>query len=463
MRILLPVALAAALSPAAAAAQQAATPAAPRPAPTLPAPASSGPGAAPGAPKLPQDEVLRRALATSASLRGARARREVALGRAHSVRGLLLPGVAVSYEAQRWDSPYLVGFPIGPDPSHLTMVPFPARDQDTSALAVTAGQPLLGLLHIGSDVAAASSASDAAAADARTAEADVKQQVLAQLLRLFEARALKEIASASVAQLDDQLQVARARLQSGVLTRADVLRIETAAANARQQQIQADAQEVSERAGLLVAIGESPDTRDVDFADPVLPEPTPAPELDAALRGALARRSEVESARLVEEAAQRSARARTFDLLPEVSAEGAWLRITGQPFSPETSWFIGLRADWAVWDWGAKWFARSAAAAQADAAAAQQAGVRDQVSVEVAARLAGTRAAANAVEAARTGIVSAEEAYRVTDALVQAGSATTTDLLDAQAALTTARSNLARARYAYALTRVDLARATGEL
>jgi outer membrane protein TolC len=50
----------------------------------------------------------------------------------------------------------------------------------------------------------------------------------------------------------------------------------------------------------------------------------------------------------------------------------------------------------------------------------------------------------------------------VTNALVQAGSATTTDLLDAQAALTTARLNLARAQYERAIQRVSLGRVLGD-
>ena len=47
----------------------------------------------------------------------------------------------------------------------------------------------------------------------------------------------------------------------------------------------------------------------------------------------------------------------------------------------------------------------------------------------------------------------------MTSAQVAAGAATTTDLLDAQSALTTARLNLARAQYERAVARVQLDRA----
>ena len=71
-------------------------------------------------------------------------------------------------------------------------------------------------------------------------------------------------------------------------------------------------------------------------------------------------------------------------------------------------------------------------------------------------------ATASALETGRTAIGSAEEAYRVTTVLLAAGSANTTDLLDAQSALTQARLNFARARYEYALARLSLARALGD-
>ncbi|BDG09788.1 TolC family protein [Anaeromyxobacter paludicola] len=433
----------------------AASPVAAEPQRSSPLPAGGGPGRGESQP-LSEDEVLRRALARSPALRAARARAEAAGAQAASVRGHLLTAVNVSDEFQHWDSTFGIAFPIGPTPLALV-----AREQDTNTFVASAGQPLLGLLHLGADVSAAGAQADAARADVRATEAAVREQVRQALLRLHEARALGEIARASVAQLTDQLQVTRSRVQAGVQTNADALRVETALANARQQVIQAQAQEQAEKAGLLIAVGDSPYAQ-ADFAEPPLPEPAAPPALEPAVKEARAKRPELEAAHRVEAAAGRRATARALDLLPEVNAEAAYLHVSGQAFQPVDSGFVGVKADWPIWDWGAKWYARGAASAQADAAAAQAAQVQDQVETEVAARLASTLAAGNAVEVARTAIASAEEAYRVTDALVRAGSATTTDLLDAQSALTTARQNLTRARYAYAGARIALGRAMGE-
>ena len=72
------------------------------------------------------------------------------------------------------------------------------------------------------------------------------------------------------------------------------------------------------------------------------------------------------------------------------------------------------------------------------------------------------RATSTAVELLQTAIKSAEEAYRVTNAQVKAGVATSTsDLLDAESALTSARLSLVRAKYERAIAAVALRRATG--
>jgi outer membrane protein TolC len=87
--------------------------------------------------------------------------------------------------------------------------------------------------------------------------------------------------------------------------------------------------------------------------------------------------------------------------------------------------------------------------------------LRRKIATEVTGCAVELDAAGSAVTLATEAIVSAEEAYRVTDVQVRAGTATVTDLLDAQAALTQVRLNLVRARYARAMASVLLAHATG--
>ena len=410
---------------------------------------------APAAQRLTMDQVVQMAVASSPALKAVRARARGNEDQAKSLRGRLLPSVNVSDEYQRWDSRFSPS--IG---GNLV----PARDLSTNAFVVSAGQPLLGLLHLSSDRSALSTAAEAATFDVRTVEASLRDEIRAEFLRMFEARTLAGVAHASQDQLAEQIAVAKEKLAAGVLTLADVLRLNVAAANAKQQEIQASAAEQVSRATLLVAIGGEPEDQAVRFVEPVTPESADAAEGDLAplVAKALNERSEIHSAALAAKAASTSSRSRTYDLLPEIDLEAGYMHMTGQTFVKPDSAFIGLKAGWQIWDWGARWYQHRAAESQAAAAQAQSDDTRRRVQTDVAAKLANVRATASALETGRTTIGSAEEAYRVTTVLLGAGSANTTDLLDAQSALTQARLNFARARYEYALAKIRLSRSLGD-
>ena len=416
-------------------------------------------GDAPAQQRLSMDQVVQMAVASSPALKAARARARGSEDQAKSLRGRLLPSVNLSDEWQRWDSKFDITFPIPPINPSLT-----ARELSTNTFVVAAGQPLLGLLHLSSDHSALSTAAEAATFDVRTLEANLRDEVRAEFLRMFEARTLAGVAHASQDQLAEQIAVAKEKLAAGVLTPADVLRLNVAAANARQQEIQAAAAEQVSRATLLVAIGRESEDPTVSFVEPTTPESAESTEgaLSPLVAKALHDRSEIHSATLAAKAASASSRSRTYDLLPEVDLEAGYMHMTGQTFVKPDSAFIGLKAGWQIWDWGARWYQHRAAESQAVAAQAQSDDARRRVETDVAAKLANVRATASALETGRTAIGSAEEAYRVTTVLLGAGSANTTDLLDAQSALTQARLNFARARYEYALARIRLSRALGE-
>jgi outer membrane protein TolC len=160
-------------------------------------------------------------------------------------------------------------------------------------------------------------------------------------------------------------------------------------------------------------------------------------------------------------AADRQRRAKLLSLLPEVSLEAAYVRIDGQAFAPANSGYVGLKAQWAIWEWGASYYGYRAARAQAEAALLDLEAQRQQITAEVGNDLLQTAAAQSAVAVAEQSITSAEEAYRVTLALVKAGAATTTDVLDSQAALTQSRLSLTRAQYQQAIAHVQLAHTMG--
>jgi outer membrane protein len=387
-------------------------------------------------------------LSRQATARGARHMEKAA-------RGRMLPVVHVFDEGQHWDSAYSIAF----GPSNFTV-----RNQNINTLVVSADQPLTGLLHLAHEKSALRLDAEASEADIETARAELKEAVETGFLTLFEARALEEIAKASEAELADQVQVTKARVTAGVLTNADALRVQVAVANARQQEILAHTQGEVARARLLLAMGLLPTEDGVDFVEPksLLARAHAAlPRQKDAQQQAFAIRPELRRLSLRIESQDNARQARKFSLLPDVDAEAAYNRLDGQIFAPTNAAFVGFKVNWNVWEWGATWYAQRAAEEQTNAVRHDREVQAGQIAAEVATDLAQARAATSAVDVARDTIASAVEAYRVTEALLKAGSATTTDLLDAQAALTQARLNLTRAEYEQAIAQVTLARGIG--
>jgi outer membrane protein len=401
------------------------------------------------------DEAVAMAIAQNASLQAARARLEAGQAAASSTARRLAPAIHLADEYQHYNDAFIV--PMGGGAL------FPVRKQDTNLFTVAADQPLLGLLHLSADYESQQKSSEAGAAQVQSAELSLRQAVETLYLRVFEARALEGTALASERELNDRLEVARAQLTTGVLTEADVLRVQVAAANARQQAIQAHSQELVSRAGLLALMGLPADDAGVTFVEPksLLESGQKRPEPAAAQDQALSGRPEILQTRLSLEAGEHQRRARLYALLPEIDLEGAYLHSYGQIVLPTNSEFIGLNAKWAIWEWGASYAAYRASQAQARAAAFDLENQKQQIRAEVTSGMAQLDAAASAISVAEQTIASAEEAYRVTQAQLQAGTATTTDLLEAQSALTQARLNYLRAQYELAISRVNLRRALG--
>lgn len=402
------------------------------------------------------------------ALRAARARMEAALANSHSQRGRLLPSIHVS-DGQTWywtnvdkKSTLLgkYGALLGNFPDDISMNMFTA----------TASQPLLGLLRLSQNYAASDASADAGVQDMKAAEADMRANVRTWFLRLFEAKALADTAESSVKDLEEQVDMAKRKMDAGTLTTADVLRLQVAAANAKQQVIAARGQAVSIKAMLIEALGLAGSDQAIEFLEPTdLQQQSALPDLKKAREQALKLRPELASAQLQAHAASHRAWSKTWALLPDINVMGGWMHVNVQTFNFKHDGYlnvgaanVGLSASWAIWEWGAQWYEREEAELNADAASAQVDNAIANVGSEVAARHSDMASAASAVDVALTQVASAEEAYRVMQALSAAGSATTTDLLDAEAALTSARLGMVRARYEAAIAAVALDRATGE-
>jgi outer membrane protein len=398
----------------------------------------------------------------------AEAAHDTALG----VRSRMLFSLHASEEFQRYNCPYGVSLTLlvaacvddlPPDPNGIA--PLIERNANTNTFVVSADQPVLGLLRLHQDYVAQQRNADSITESVNADDARLVEAVRNGFLRYFEAVAAEGVAKDSETELAEQVQVALAREKNGVITVADRLRVQVALANAHQQRVAAHAEAEIARANVLDTIGLSTDDDSVVLEEPaqLLAEAAqPMPARADATRDAESRRPEVRQAEQAYESAVAAHHARVFAMLPDVDVEAAYTRVDGEILSPKSSWFVGVNVQWTFWAWGADYFTQRAAKHQENAAALALEDQKRQIAVGVHTALANLDAATAAVDAAQQAIDSANEAYRVTAQLAKAGTATTTDLLNAQSELTTARLNLSRSRYEQAIARVTLRRLTGD-
>jgi OMF family outer membrane factor len=383
-----------------------------------------------------------------ASVRGADAR--LATARAHR-----LPALSVEAAGNVYNEPYRL--PFGTQT-------FTLHDTATTFTAVTLSQPLTGLAYLSELVGAAEHEASATREEYDSVRLETAYRTADAYLHVLEVRAGAEVAHRSVADIQSELDRAIQLRKADTNTDIDVLRFRSAKAAADQQALRADTAVQSSLARLVVQVGLRDGTA-IELAED-LPETPPALALsiDQAISRALAARPELRAARDRVAAAERQRNAARDRYFPDVRAIGAWQHLSGtQPFQPEDEEFVGVRASWTVWDWGAtRDGVREAEAQQARAEIAASA-LLDRVRLDVREKWLDAKASYDSITVARTQQQTADEALRLQRVRFDAAAATTTDVLDAETDAARARLSLALARYGYYRALVALARAMGDV
>src|SRR5262249_34937454 len=152
--------------------------------------------------------------------------RDAALAQANSLRGRMLPLIAVSEEWDRYNQPFAIQFALPGLPPTIAAPSLTVRDLITNTFAASVTQPLLGLFRTYEERASAASRADALLDAAKAVEHGVREAVQTGFLRFYEARAAEQIAVTSQKQLEEQAQLVLARVKAGTATNADKLRID---------------------------------------------------------------------------------------------------------------------------------------------------------------------------------------------------------------------------------------------
>jgi len=285
----------------------------------------------------------------------------------------------------------------------------------------------------------------------------VRNQLAFEVARAYytvlKAAAFVDAAQAAVRAYESNVQVARHHYETGTLVRADLLDVEVRLAEAKEQLLRArNARELTIR-GLANLLGLEPQVIQVSTNLPDLPIP---PE-DMPIQ-----RPELEALQHQVEAAKEMVRAARSGYFPEIGVFGSVNHNRGWETGGEgTSWMAGIQLRWKVWDGFLTRGKVQEAAARLEQLEEQLRKVRLGIQLEVAQARLNLKQATERVQVSRKAVQQAEESVRLIRVRFAQGLAITTQLINAETALTASRVRLAEAQADRRIAIVALRKALG--
>jgi len=408
---------------------------------------------------LTLDEAVRLALSRHPDIGKARAAADALKGKIREVRAQALPEAIVTASGTRWRDPSLLnasGIDKFPEELRKALIPVGINRFD---YGISVKQPLYTAGKIGTALRLASVEAEGSMIDVDRAEQDLALEVVKAYYGLLWAERYRDLVAATQEQRKRHAEMARARFNNGVATEVDVLRSEVAVANGAPDLVRAENAIRQARALLNYYLA-----RPVDFPTRTSQEfelkPWDQLDLEALAQEAERSRPELSRLRIAERSAEHQlqlARAESRLRVDATAGFGVSTRLTENLFNSDfTRWNVGVNLTLPVFDG----FRRSGLVAQAvanqRAVRLEREKVQQQVRLGLQQALDEVRAAQETINAARANISQAERVLTMTQENYRYGAATTLDIVDAQTALSVARTNLLKGLHDYAVARANL-------
>lgn len=282
---------------------------------------------------------------------------------------------------------------------------------------------------------------------AERAKQTVAYDVATAYLQALEAAAIHEIAVETIRRAEAVLEDVRARQQGGVALRDDVLRADVELSEARDALVRAEDAEVDARARLNNAMG-----RDASIPLELSEERSPGvfqATLAECLQRAAAQRPEVGVARDRVAAAEFGRQAAKGEFLPRLTLLGGLGRVDGEETVDGWQEGVGLHLNVPLFHGGANLGNLHAADADIAQAVADAQSIVNDISLEVTLAHRGVRSAQERAELARPAVEQSRETLRLVRQRYRNGTATPTDVIDAETARTRSEQRYVSAKIEY--------------
>lgn len=308
-------------------------------------------------------------------------------------------------------------------------------------------------------IRAASEREKATTAGVGSAQADTALQVK---LAYYRVQLAEEMVRAAQARLDAAaalLATTKAQVDAGKAIEATMSRVDAERADAQRMLTSARNDREKMLLDLKMAMGVNLDS-EITLAEALAFAP-PKGDLKAQLARAMQERPELLAARARLRAAQAQTSATRGSLQPQIYATAMADAFDSKAMGSGKGYAVGLSLSFPLIDGGQRRAETAGARAMQERAEAEARDLDLRVQTEVRQVWLDVETGAQNYTTARTALASAQSAYDVMALRVQNQKSLLVEQLDAQAALTQARANLAQALYDHASAVARLQRAVG--
>lgn len=405
--------------------------------------------------ELDLDETIQRALLNNPSVKIAEYGRKAAkadYSAAKSMRGI---SISLSHDTGRNgyadNRTYVVtdnaGVPIG--------TRFDKQIGNSHSNSITASLPLFTGGELQGTIGQAKANYRSMLSAEEQAYIEMKETATDGYFTMLDAGNMKTLCQESVDRLQAHLDNVIAQYNVGIVARADVLRSEVELANAKQELISAENGYDVAEASLNNIIG-TPLGTTLILKDSLQYVPYDN-DMAYCLAYSEEHRPELKQAEYAIDAAEAALVVARSGHMPKVyaNASNSW---GGEnwPGDDDERWAVGVTASMNIFDSGVTWSKIHAAQENLAKAKETQRQVQDAVELEVRTDYLGMREAEKRISTTQVAVAQAEEDYHIAVVRYQAGVGTNIDVMDAQVALTEAKTNYVKALYDYNTSKAAL-------
>ncbi|MEG6586391.1 TolC family protein [Dendrosporobacter sp. 1207_IL3150] len=278
---------------------------------------------------------------------------------------------------------------------------------------------------------------------------------------VLQARNMVSVNQDTVNNLTEHLKKVQAQFDVGVIAKSDVLRSEVELANAQQNLIKAQNSYDIAMSTLNNIIGAPLDTENILKDELVYAKNNLT--IEDAVNHAFANRPELQQSKISIDSANQGIKVADSGRKPNVSF-GATESWSGNDFPGDNNnWSMNVMANWNLFDSGQTNAKVKQAKASLEKAEEQAVQTKNSVELEVRQSYLSMKEAEKRIETTHITVDKAVEDLKIAQTKYYAGVGTNLDVIDAQLALTQAKTNYTQALYDYNVNKAKLLKAIGQI